>query len=84
MPHTGHMDEIYCEDCGARFRNDCTCPSDDYIEYYIEYPDPETSEHWRGMDGHLYYGDPKRASSAMHDEYCGCPGSVNFDPDSWY
>jgi hypothetical protein len=70
------MDEIYCEDCGAEFRNNCHCEP--------QAPQPEVTEVWRGMDGHLYEGDPKRASGAYHRDDCGCPGSVNFDPDSWY
>jgi hypothetical protein len=76
------MDEIYCEDCGAQFRNQCHCET-----MWAEIngtSEPEVKEKWRGMDGHLYEGDPKRASQAWHRDDCGCPGSSNFDPDSWY
>lgn len=70
------MDEIYCEDCKATFRNQCICEPQEVSEI---------QERWRGMDGHAYIGDPKRSSMAMHDdETCGCPGSANFDPESWY
>lgn len=69
------MDEIYCEDCGARFRNDCYCEPQEVSE---------VQETWRGMDGHKYIGDPRRASQAYHADDCGCPGSINFDPESWY
>lgn len=71
------MDEIYCEDCGAYFRNDCHCEPQPIVT------DVDVAT-WRGMDGHFYEGDPKRASMAMHRDDCGCPGSVNFDPDRWY
>jgi hypothetical protein len=74
--YCSHMDEIYCDECGAQFRNSCYC--DGYQ------PEPEVTEVWRGMDGHKYIGDPKRPSSAYHADDCGCPGSTNFDPDSWY
>lgn len=68
--------DIYCEDCGAIFRNDCYCEPQE--------PVSEVKWTWRGMDGHLYEGDPKRSSAAYHRDDCGCPGSTNFDPDSWY
>jgi hypothetical protein len=68
--------ELYCEDCGAEFRNQCHCSPQE--------PVSEEQETWRGMDGHLYIGDPTRASIASHADNCGCPGSVNFDPESWY
>lgn len=72
------MDEIYCEDCGAQFRNDCYCGAP-------QPPVSEIQERWTGIDGHAYVGDPKRSSAAMHDtDRCHCPGSANFDPDSWY
>jgi hypothetical protein len=72
------MDEIYCDECGAMFRNQCFC------EAIAMEAEPEVQAVWRGMDGHLYEGDPKRASMAWHRDDCGCPGSTNFDPDSWY
>jgi len=72
------MDEIYCDDCGAYFRNDCHC---DGLEENVR---PEPFEVWRGMDGHLYEGNSNRASLAWHRDDCGCPGSTNFDPDAWY
>ena len=72
--------EIYCEDCGARFRNDCHCDPP-VAEVEIKGED----QTWRAVDGHLYIGDPQRASQAWHDtEHCGCPQSKNFDPDRWY
>lgn len=71
------MDELYCGDCMARFRNDCHCSP--------QLPISEKKETWRGANGHLYIGDSKRASLALHNtEECGCPMSSNFDPDSWY
>lgn len=75
--------EIYCDECGAQWRNHCVCPVSDDVAAVLHLLDnpPET---WRGVDGHKYVGDPKRASSADHAEDCGCPGSVNFDPESWY
>lgn len=76
------MEEIYCDECGAQFRNQCHCEA---MADHINGVDRDApSEVWRGMDGHLYEGDPKRASMAYHRDDCGCPGSVNFDPDSWY
>ena len=71
------MDEIYCEDCGARFRNSCYC--DGFVT-----DSDDVKETWRGMDGHKYIGNPRWASQAYHADDCGCPGSSNFDPDSWY
>lgn len=69
--------DIWCEDCGAVFRNDCHCPGNP--------PLPDKTERWTGFDGHAYVGDPQRASSALHDTAnCRCPGSANFDPDEWY
>lgn len=58
--------DIYCDVCGATFRNACRC------EPVADFPDPETSKSWRGIDGHAYYGDPERASQAMHSDSCGC------------
>ena len=77
--------DIWCEDCGARFAEDCYCDGNqEFVEKMYASVDPERVETWRGMDGHKYTGDPKRASAARHDDDCGCPGSVNFDPDNWY
>jgi hypothetical protein len=71
------MDEVYCEDCGAMFRNDCHCDGIQEVS--------EKEDRWVGMDGHAYVGDKKRSSMAMHDtDNCRCPSSPNFDPDSWY
>lgn len=77
------MDEIYCEDCGAYYPGDCFCAGNQAMLAEM-HAGIEESKTWRGMDGHLYEGDPKRASMAMHRDDCGCPGSVNFDPESWY
>jgi hypothetical protein len=74
------MDEIYCDECGAQFRNQCHCEA-----IWMNEATAEVEERWTGMDGHVYVGDPKRASQAYHDtDNCRCPGSANFDPDSWY
>lgn len=70
--------DIFCDECGATFKNDCHCAG--WHQTYV----PAKVSTWRGMDGHKYTGDSKRASMASHDDDCGCPGSVNFDPDSWY
>lgn len=68
--------DLWCEDCGAEFRNQCTCGDDLPIE---------GEDRWVGLDGHAYVGDKKRSSLAMHDtDNCRCPSSPNFDPDSWY
>lgn len=71
--------DIYCEDCGAEFRQDCQC-----LEQ-IESIDIFAQERWVGYDGHAYIGDKSRPSAAFHDdENCRCPRSANFDPESWY
>lgn len=71
--------DIWCEDCGAEQRNQCYCPET------VALPQPEREDRWVGMDGHAYVGDKSRPSLAYHDtDNCRCPGSANFDPDSWY
>lgn len=69
--------DIWCEDCGAYFRESCLCGDN--------LPLPTREDRWTGMDGHAYVGDKNRASLAYHDtDNCRCPSSPNFDPDSWY
>lgn len=60
--------EIYCDECGAQFRNSCHCQP--------QPPISDKQERWTGMDGHAYIGDPQRSSAAMHDDercLCGTP-----------
>lgn len=72
------MEEIWCDVCGAKFRNGCICGNDTL-------PLPDKEDRWVGMDGHAYVGDKNRASLAYHDtDNCRCPQGANFDPDSWY
>lgn len=59
------MTDIYCDVCNATFRNECRC------EPVAPFPD-ENSKTWQGMDGHVYIGNPLRASQAMHSDKCGC------------
>ena len=65
------MDEIFCEDCGARFRNECHCEP--------QLPISDKQETWYGIDGHKYVGDPKRASLAYHADDCRC-----YTSEDWY
>lgn len=84
MPHTGPMDK-YCEDCGADFPEDCHCAGNQEMLAKMHERQRGEFRQWRGMDGHLYEGWSGESSAyAAHRDDCGCPGSVNFDPDSWY
>jgi len=58
--------DIWCEDCGAQFRNHCRCPDT------LALPLPEASDVWVGADGHRYVGDRSRPSSAFHADDCPC------------
>lgn len=72
------MDELFCEDCGAQFVNQCNCAKPDELEYIAEIN--SKNETWVGIDGHKYIGDPKRASLAYHADDCRCI----TDPEGWY
>ena len=70
-------EELWCDVCGAKFREQCTCPD--------QPPEPTLEERWVGIDGHAYVGDKKHSAGAYHDtENCRCPQGANFDPEEWY
>lgn len=58
--------ELWCEECGARWREQCSCPD--------QPPMPTRDERWIGVDGHAYRGELSRPTLALHDvEHCdGC------------
>lgn len=58
--------DIWCEDCGAAFRNTCHCPETTAL------PAPRRNEKWIGADRHEYVGDPDQRSLAFHSDTCPC------------
>ena len=65
-------EELFCEECNARFRNECVHAAEELGE-------PEVMETWFGADGHKYVGDPKRSSAAYHADDCPC-----YTSEDWY
>lgn len=68
--------DIWCSECGAQFRNDCSCPET------LELAPPVNAEGgvdvWVGVDGHTYEGDKKRPSSAFHSDTCRCHTTTDW------
>lgn len=69
------MEEIYCEECNARFRDQCR-----HVDAL-----PTGSDRWEGIDGHAYIGDKRYPSSAYHDtDKLQVPTGTQLDPEAWY